>query len=77
MNAVYNPYANARPAADPKRTVNEATVTTPDGRVRRYRVYVPSSLVVGTKVPLLVALHGGLGHGEQFETNSGFDGLAE
>ena len=77
MSAVYEPYANARVAADPKGTVSEATITTPDGRVRRYRVYVPLSLVAGTKVPLLIALHGGLGHGEQFETNSGFDGLAE
>ena len=28
-------------------------------------------------MPLLVALHGGLGSGSQFEQNSGFDGLAE
>jgi polyhydroxybutyrate depolymerase len=31
----------------------------------------------GRPVPLLVALHGGLGSGPQFEQNSGFDGLAE
>jgi polyhydroxybutyrate depolymerase len=77
MSAVYEPYANDRAAVDPQGTVREVTTTTPDGRVRRYRTYVPASLVPGTKVPLLVALHGGLGWGEQFETNSGFDGLAE
>lgn len=77
LSTVYEPYANARAAVDPQGTVTEATITTPDGRVRRYRTYVPASLVVGTKVPLLVALHGGLGHAEQFETNSGFDGLAD
>jgi polyhydroxybutyrate depolymerase len=77
MSKVYEPYENARAAVDPQGTVREATTTTPDGRIRRYRTYVPASLVPGAKVPLLVALHGGLGWGEQFETNSGFDGLAE
>ncbi|MSW55809.1 MAG: hypothetical protein F2835_03460, partial [Actinobacteria bacterium] len=57
LSTVYEPYANARAAVDPQGTVTEATITTPDGRVRRYRTYVPASLVVGTKVPLLVALH--------------------
>ncbi len=77
MSNIYEPYVNARAAVEPRGTVNEATVTTPDGRVRRYRTYVPASLVPGEKVPLLIALHGGLGWGEQFEINSGFDGLAE
>lgn len=74
---VYDPYVGARPAADPTGTVTSATLRTPDGLVRRYRLYVPASLPSGTRVPLLVALHGGLGWGEQFERNSGFDGLAE
>ena len=50
---------------------------TADGRDRHYRLYVPSSVVPGKRLPLLLALHGGLGSSEQFETNSGFDGLAE
>jgi len=56
------------------------SMKTPDGRTRTYHLYVPTSIKPGTtatKVPLLVALHGGLGWGTQFERNSGFDGLAE
>ena len=75
--AVYEPYADARPAVDPVGTVVEGTIRTPDGLTRRYRLYVPSSLPAGERVPLLVALHGGTGWGAQFELNSGFDGLAE
>ena len=45
--------------------------------VRSYALYVPRSLPEHAPVPLLVALHGGLGSGPQFEQNSGFDGLAE
>jgi polyhydroxybutyrate depolymerase len=45
--------------------------------VRTYALYVPRSLPRGRSVPLLVALHGGLGSGQQFEQNSGFDALAE
>ena len=51
---------------------------TPDGRDRTFRVYVPASVDGGDRaVPLLVALHGGLGWGAQFERNLGRDGLAE
>jgi len=56
------------------------SMQTPDNRTRTYHLYVPTSIrpgTTGTKVPLLVALHGGLGWGTQFERNSGFDGLAE
>ncbi len=75
--AVYEPYVNSRPAVDPIGTVMEGTLRTPDGLTRRYRLYVPSSLPAGERVPLLIALHGGTGWGAQFESNSGFDGLAE
>jgi polyhydroxybutyrate depolymerase len=47
-----------------------------DGRVRTYHLYVPRHLP-RRPVPLLVALHGGLGSGTQFEQQTGFDGLAE
>jgi polyhydroxybutyrate depolymerase len=47
------------------------------GVPRTYRLYVPTSLPRNTSVPLLVALHGGLGSGPQFEEQTGFDGLAQ
>lgn len=77
MTTSYDPYAGTMPAVDPVGTVTQSTMVTPDGRTRRYRLYVPTSLEAGRSAPLLVALHGGLGWGEQFATNSGFDGLAE
>ncbi|MFM8304815.1 MAG: alpha/beta hydrolase family esterase [Actinomycetota bacterium] len=65
------------PAVEPVGTTSEAQVRTADGRTRRYRLYVPASLPTAGDVPLLVALHGGLGTSAQFAANSGFDGLAE
>ncbi len=53
------------------------TVVVSGTTVRSYQLYVPRSLPKRTPLPLLVALHGGLGSGSQFEQNSGFDGLAE
>ena len=55
----------------------DGTLRTPDGRVRSYHVYIPASLPKDKAVPLLIGLHGGLGHGTQFEANSGFDRLAD
>lgn len=67
-------YASTEPAVAPKGTVTTRTIRTADGRTRSYRLFVPEG---GRGVaPLLVALHGGLGSGAQFEQNSGFDGLA-
>jgi polyhydroxybutyrate depolymerase len=57
--------------------VIDATLQTPDRRTRRYHLYVPASIPAGERVPLLVALHGGLGSSAQFAANSGFDELAE
>lgn len=74
---IYDPYLHARPAADPVGSAEVGALTTPDGRTRTYRLYVPSSATAADRLPLLVALHGGLGWGAQFESNSGFDGLAE
>ena len=74
----YDPYDNANPATAAFGTVTDEWVTTPDGRSRHFRLYVPSGVAVGSKnVPLLVALHGGLGSSDQFAANSGFDELAE
>lgn len=69
--------ATVRPAVAPKGGSSTATIRTPDGRDRTYHVYVPSQLPPGQAVPLLVGLHGGFGSGQQFEEQSGFDGLAE
>jgi polyhydroxybutyrate depolymerase len=57
-------------------TTIDSSITEPDGRDRTYRLYVPSSLPAGP-APLLIALHGGTGWGTQFETNSGFDDIAD
>jgi len=73
----YAPYAGTNAAVAPAGQTSEGRITTPDGRTRHYRLYVPASLTPGRPAPLLVALHGGLGTSAQFATNSGFDGLAE
>jgi polyhydroxybutyrate depolymerase len=74
----YDPYDNANPATVAIGTVTDEWVTTPDGRRRHFRLYLPSGVAVGSDtVPLLVALHGGLGSSDQFAANSGFDELAE
>ena len=65
------------PAVTPMGRASKDSITAPGGSLRTYSLYVPRSLPKGRPVPLLVALHGGLGSGPQFEQNSGFDGLAE
>jgi polyhydroxybutyrate depolymerase len=72
----YDPYAGTIQGSTPTGTKSTATVMTPDGRTRRYRTYVPSTLP-NSPVPLLIGLHGGLGTSAQFEANSGFNNLAE
>jgi polyhydroxybutyrate depolymerase len=65
------------PATDPVGKEQTGSITTPDGRVRTFRLYISTAAATGGRLPLLIALHGGLGWGAQFATNSGFDGLAE
>jgi polyhydroxybutyrate depolymerase len=50
---------------------------TTDGRTRTYRVYVPAGLRRDRSTALLLALHGGVGSGQQFERTSGFDAIAD
>ena len=69
-----NLYAGTKPATAAMGTVTEHTLRTQDGLQRTYRLFVPAG--IPGRAPLLLALHGGLGSGVQFETNSGFDGLA-
>ncbi|MFZ4515717.1 MAG: alpha/beta hydrolase family esterase [Acidimicrobiia bacterium] len=75
--ANYDPYAGTQPATKAIGQRRTATARTDDARTRHYRTYVPAALPASGQVPLLIALHGGLGSSEQFETNSGFNGLAE
>ena len=67
-------YAGTKPASAALGAVTEHILTTADGLQRTYRLFVPAGIT--GPAPLLVALHGGLGSGVQFEANSGFDGLA-
>ncbi len=77
MDNSYDPYAGTLAGVPAVGSVTDGTLRTADGRTRRYRLYVPSSLAAGEPAPLLVALHGGLGTSAQFAANSGFDELAE
>lgn len=70
-------YEGVNPSTTPIGSATDEWVDTPDGRRRHYRLYVPSTIRAGQAVPLVVALHGGLGSSEQFAANSGFDELAE
>lgn len=65
-----------KPAINPVGQSTDGTVTV-SGAERTYSLYVPASLPPNSPVPLLVALHGGLGSGQGFEQQTGFDGLAE
>ncbi|CCG98413.1 polyhydroxybutyrate depolymerase [Fibrella aestuarina BUZ 2] len=49
-----------------------------DGQVRTYRLHLPPSYAQHTgPIPLLIALHGGGGSGQQFETQSGLSDKAD
>jgi polyhydroxybutyrate depolymerase len=67
-------YAGTQPAAPAVGIVTERSLVTADGLRRTYRLFVPEGL--SSRAPLLVALHGGLGSGQQFEASSDFNGLA-
>lgn len=60
-----------------RRTYHHITV---DGVERQYRLHVPSAITRAddtTSVPLVVALHGGVGSARQFQRTSGFDATAD
>lgn len=46
------------------------------GQERTFRLFIPAGLRADAKVPLVVALHGGLGSGDQFAAASRFESLA-
>ena len=74
--SAYEPYTGTNAGVPATGAKTESQLVTSDGRTRHYRMFVPSNLSTG-QVPLLIALHGGLGTSGQFEENSGFDNLAE
>lgn len=71
------PVVEVAKAIEPTGTKIDGTLDTLDGRQRTYHLHVPTSLPKQGSVPLIVALQGGIGSGQQCEANSGFDGLAE
>ncbi len=73
----FDPYAGAAASVNAAGTTTEGVVMTSDGRTRRYRTYVPAGLPAGSAVPLVIALHGGLGTSSQFAANSGLNGFAD
>lgn len=68
--------SDVRTGVDPIGELVSGTLITPDGSDRSYHLYVPSS-AEDDPLPLVVALHGGLGWGLQFRANSELDRLAE
>ena len=73
----FDPYAGAVASVDAAGTMSEGVLTTSDGRTRHYRTYIPAALPAGSAIPLVIALHGGLGTSSQFAANSGLNGFAE
>ncbi len=67
---------SADPQVAPEATTGSRTLTV-DGQERTYRLHVPDGLPAGEEVPLIIALHGGLGSGEQFARSSDLDTLAD
>ncbi len=63
------------PAVEATGAVEHGSLVAPDGRTRTYRLYRPTT--VPDDAPLVVALHGGMGNGDQFARTSGYEGLAE
>jgi len=67
--------ATAKPA--PLTTGTSHGTLKHDGDERTYRLFIPAGAIAGTKMPLVVALHGGLGSGDQFADNSQFEKTAQ
>lgn len=69
---------SAGPAADPASTLTPGVHwfdLAHDGLDRRYRVYVPRG--VAPRPAVVLALHGGGGHAEQFASENGIDAVAD
>lgn len=66
----------ASPVVQAAGAVTESSISS-GGTERSYRLYQPSSYRAGKPMPLVVAMHGGLGTGEIFASQTGFDAVAE
>lgn len=70
-----SPTATTKPA--PLTTGTSHGTLKHDGEERTYRLFIPTGATADTKMPLVVALHGGLGSGDQFADNSQFEKTAQ
>lgn len=57
--------------------VTHSELAQPGSDKRSYRLFVPQGLVPGKAAPLVIAMHGGLGTGDIFAKQSGFDTVAQ
>jgi polyhydroxybutyrate depolymerase len=65
------------PAEEEQKVYNFTSTLVHDGKTRSYRVHLPTAYYDGeNSFPLVLALHGGGGSGEQFETQSGLSDKA-
>ncbi len=71
------PSATAIAQAAPLETGTSHGTLTHDGSERTYRLFVPSDATAGSKMALVVALHGGFGSGDQLADNSQFEKTAQ
>lgn len=74
--------AAASKAADAARPAqlaagNHALTISHGGAPRRYHVHLPRALAAGKPAPVMLALHGGGGHGAQFQRDNGLDAVAD
>lgn len=70
--------ANSAPAAPPPVAgVTHGELVQAGNSKRSYRLFVPQGLAAGKPAPLVIALHGGLGTGDIFAKQTGFDAVAQ
>ncbi len=66
--------ATSAPAVAGGGEVVHGSLSTPDGRTRTYRLFLPAQ--PAPDAPLVLALHGGTGNGDQYARSSGYDEVA-
>lgn len=72
------PFASAALAAPPPVAgVTHSEIAQAGSVKRSYRLFVPQGLAPGKPAPLVIAMHGGLGTGDIFAKQSGFDEVAQ
>lgn len=70
-------YQGIAPGVEVKFGSVEMSIKTKDNRLRKYNVFAPKELTKDKYYPLIIALHGGVGTAEGFESNSRLNNLAE